>query len=694
MNRPLDPSDIEVAGAEWLARNDEALQLGMAWLGERLESLDGVWAAPGSGPDAPSTRRDLQADRLLRTAWAQPNGAQPGLRAQYDAAREAMIDAGAPCALDLLAAIFDLTPFDLDVLLLALAPQVEARFAALYGYAHDRPALAHATRHLAEGLLCSAPQARRLARARLAPQAPLRARLLIWVEGPGALEPITLDERIAGFIQGIEGEDARLAGLLHPISPAPTPGRLQEVAWDLAQRMAAEGAAAAQLIGPRRCGRRAAAQAAAAHLGLRAAEVETRALPATTVERRSRLQLLAREAALSRLCLVFDTAPDLQGPDDPAGPQALSAGREAVALGEAVTLVLAEDPTSGLENLPIVRLSALTRADRLWAWSATLAGRDFDPELLEAVVDHFPFGLAQIGAVAASLGDAAGADRQTLWAACRERAPGRLEGLARRIEAQRGWNDLVVPPEILRDLQAVASQVAQRGTVYGRWGYDALLPRGRGISALFAGPSGVGKTLAAEVIAFELGLDLYCVDLATVVSKYIGETEKNLKRIFDAAEEAGAVLFIDEADALFGKRTEVKDSHDRYANIEISYLLQRIEQYSGLAILATNMRSHIDFGFLRRLRYLIDFPFPTFANRQTLWRKAFPPGAPCRNLDFDRLAELEIAGGNIIVIATNAAFLAAGEAAAISMRHVVQAAHAEFRKLDQAFDLQLGGETP
>ena len=205
------------------------------------------------------------------------------------------------------------------------------------------------------------------------------------------------------------------------------------------------------------------------------------------------------------------------------------------------------------------------------------------------------------------------------------------------------------------------------------------------MTALFAGPSGAGKTMAAEVIAADLDLDLYRIDLSGLVSKYIGETEKNLRRVFEAAEGAGAVLFFDEADALFGKRTEVKDSHDRYANIEVSYLLQRMESYSGFSVLATNLKSHLDQAFLRRLRFVIDFPPPDVAARRGIWRRAFPPEAPLDRIDFDALSRLEVTGGNIAVIAVNAAFLAASEGAPIGMAHIARAAQAEFRKLDKEF---------
>jgi SpoVK/Ycf46/Vps4 family AAA+-type ATPase len=219
--------------------------------------------------------------------------------------------------------------------------------------------------------------------------------------------------------------------------------------------------------------------------------------------------------------------------------------------------------------------------------------------------------------------------------------------------------------------------------VYEEWGFGARLNRGRGLSALFSGSSGTGKTMAAEILANHLGLDLYRIDLAGVVSKYIGETEKNLRKVFDSAEQSGAILFFEEADALFGKRTEVKDSHDRYANIEVNYLLQRMEEYGGLAILATNRKSALDGAFLRRLRFLVDFPFPDTNSRLRIWQKVFPPEAEIGELDYGLLGRMEISGGNIKNIALNAAFLAADQGTAIGMAHVMHAAQREYAKMDK-----------
>jgi SpoVK/Ycf46/Vps4 family AAA+-type ATPase len=270
-------------------------------------------------------------------------------------------------------------------------------------------------------------------------------------------------------------------------------------------------------------------------------------------------------------------------------------------------------------------------------------------------------------------------DPARAWQACRARTRPRLDALAERLEPGVGWDDIVLPAEARALLEQIAAQVAHRTTVYENWGFGERITRGLGLSVLFAGPSGTGKTMAAEVVAKHLNLDLYRIDLSAVVDKYIGETEKNLRRVFDAAE--GTILFFDEADALFGKRSEVKDAHDRYANIQVNYLLQRMEAHRGLAILATNMRSALDNAFLRRLRFVIDFPFPGPTERKTMWQKAFPASAPCGALDYDRLARLQVSGGMTRNIALNAAFLAAATGSEITMRTVLDAAHAEFTKL-------------
>jgi SpoVK/Ycf46/Vps4 family AAA+-type ATPase len=272
-----------------------------------------------------------------------------------------------------------------------------------------------------------------------------------------------------------------------------------------------------------------------------------------------------------------------------------------------------------------------------------------------------------------------------VWGGLREAARGGLDALAQRLDSRATFEDLVVPASVSAQLHEIVSQLRHRQQVYDEWGFGDRDRRGLGIAALFAGESGTGKTLAAEAIANAVRLDLYRIDLASIVSKYIGETEKNLSRLFDAAERSGAVLLFDEADALFGKRSEVRDSHDRYANIEVAYLLQRIETYRGLAVLTTNMKSALDRSFLRRIRFIVQFPFPDQSAREQIWRRQFPARAPLNGIDYGALAKLQLSGGHIRSVALNAAFRAAGHDRAIEHSDVVASARAEFAKLERTF---------
>jgi SpoVK/Ycf46/Vps4 family AAA+-type ATPase len=272
--------------------------------------------------------------------------------------------------------------------------------------------------------------------------------------------------------------------------------------------------------------------------------------------------------------------------------------------------------------------------------------------------------------------------RSALFAAARQQRGQDLLSFARRVRLVHGWDDLVVPDEVLRQLHELTARLEHRTRVLGEWGFERKLSGGRGITALFAGPSGTGKTMAAGVIAAELGLDLYAVDLSMVVSKYIGETEKNLARVFDAASDTDAVLFFDEADALFGKRSEVRDAHDRYANIEIAYLLQRMEQYDGLAVLATNLRHHLDEAFTRRLDVIVDFPFPGVEERRRIWRACLPPELPlAADVDLVEAAQFRLAGGNIRNAALGAAYLAAADDGRVGRRHLLDAVRREYQKI-------------
>jgi len=319
---------------------------------------------------------------------------------------------------------------------------------------------------------------------------------------------------------------------------------------------------------------------------------------------------------------------------------------------------------------------------RLWQQALGPAAASLNGSL-DVLSGHFRLSARTIATTSALTAADPSALATHLWRACRSLARPRLEDLAQRIVPTAGWDDLILPEPQKQMLRQLADQVRHRLKVYETWGFSDKDRRGLGISALFAGGSGTGKTLAAEVLARELALDLYRIDLSTVVSKYIGETEKNLRQVFDAAEEGGVLLLFDEADALFGKRSDVKDSHDRYANIEVGYLLQRMETYQGLAILTTNLKSALDKAFQRRLRFIVNFPFPDAAQREAIWERAFPPKTPTAGLEPKRLSQLNVAGGNIRNIALNAAFLAAAAEQPVAMTHVLEAARLEAHKIER-----------
>jgi hypothetical protein len=413
--------------------------------------------------------------------------------------------------------------------------------------------------------------------------------------------------------------------------------------------------------------------------------IDMRSIPQADRDRQDFVALLQREAALSRMAFYADVS------DFDAGDRALSgSAKDCIERFTGTMLVAGRERWRFARATLHVGVPRPSASEQQALWAEALKGVVEADGRIEEIVQQFDLGPEAISQVAQDAlsrtrarGNSSVLAADDLWTACRDHSGAQLGSLAERLTPGYGWDDIVLPNDLLQQVRELADQVAARTQVYERWGFGKRLARGRGIAALFCGPSGTGKTMTAEILARHLQLDLYRIDLAGVVSKYIGETEKNLRNIFDAAEQSGAILFFDEADALFGKRTEVRDSHDRYANIEINYLLQRMEDYRGLAVLCTNRRSSLDRAFLRRLRFLIEFPFPDAVNRRCIWQKMFPPAAPLAALDFNKLARLEVSGGNIRNIAVNAAFLAASAHESISEQHILLAARREYAKIDK-----------
>ncbi len=597
----------------------------------------------------------------------------------------------APAALETLVRTFNLSPFERDLLLLCAGLELDAKFAALCATTNNKGqptfSLAQPTFSLA---LAALPEAHWSA---LTPTAPLRRWRLIEVgSGSGLMDsPLRIDERVLHYLTGTAHLDEQLLGFVEPVTETPplTPSHRQVVDQVLTIWSQCSGPTrlpVVQLCGPERATKQAIAIAICADLELGLYKMDAHVIPTTPHELDILLRLWEREAVFSGCALLLNS--DLADSADQGRQTIITRFIESV--GGPLIISCQDRRANQQRPLLTFEVKKPTAPEQRDLWQRALGN---DALVLNGQVDSLTaqFNLNAPAIEAACLqatGYPTAASQSAdlapaLWQACRAQARPQLDDLAQRIEPVAGWADLVLPEREHQVLRDIALHVRQRTQVYETWGFAQKSARGPGSSALFAGPSGTGKTMAAEVLANELELDLYCIDLSQVVSKYIGETEKNLGRVFDAAEAGGTILLFDEADALFGKRSEVKDSHDRYANIEVSYLLQRMEAYRGLALLTTNMKSALDQAFWRRLRFVAQFPFPTAEQRAAIWQRIFPPETPTDGLDPLRLAQLNVTGGNIRNIALNAAFYAADAAKPVRIAHILRAARSEYSKLDK-----------
>jgi hypothetical protein len=691
-------------GADADAGNEEYLAAALEWLRLRLASCAAaqeaeliVPADPGTAPD-PSPQPQAQRWRrrglpgpaadVSRPA-ARPVAALPGARpapgpeGRLEAAEEAMRAAAdrtpAPAAVRL-GRLLGLTPFELNTMLLCAAMELDPQMGELCAKAQGIPSLAHPTFALA---LRTLPEPTWDV---LSPHGGLRWWRLIEISQPPGQPLVTsalrADERIVNYLKGLNELDDRLEPFVTPL-PAAASGELADsqratvrAASEWCRRVAARSAPPVlQLVGPDRLSKQLVAAETAAGLGLQLLPLSAESLPPQAADLETLARLWSREHVLLGTALYLD-AEELDG-----DAQQLLVARFLARAG-GLSFLAVREPWQRLSPPTLaIDVERPTRAEQREAWAAALGPAvGAVPGMLAA---QFDLNLPTITEIAHSQPDGPDPGRgDRLWDACLATTRPRLDTLAQRMEPKATWRQLVLPDAELALLHEIAHQVAQRSTVYERWGFAERMTRGLGISALFTGPSGTGKTMAAEVIANELRLNLYRIDLSAVVSKYIGETEKNLRRLFDAAEEGAALLFFDECDALFGKRSEVKDSHDRYANIEINYLLQRMESYRGLAVLATNMRGALDQAFLRRLRFIVTFAAPGPADRRAIWERVFPERTPKDPLDLDRLADFAATGGMIHNIALNAAFAAAHADGPVTMRLVLDSLRTEFRKLE------------
>ena len=640
-----------------------------------------------------------------------------------------------PSALQELAIAFNLSDFERDVLLLCAGMELQQNFDSLCAEAQGNGELSYPTFNLAMSAL-TAPHW-----SAISPDAPLRRWQLIEIVRGKTIthSALRINERILHYLIGVDCLDEAFKGIIKPVSASEEMVRSRRQQLSGSHSTIASQIAAlwsknwvqqqngfsldslpitdyplpiVQLCGAEVESKLAIASTACEILGIKLAVISTRVIPTVTAELNNLILLWYREAKLSRSALLLDC--DEMDSEDGAKENAIA--QLIVNITSPIIIMTRDRRKTTRRPFITFDIHPPTKQEQRQIWQNALG--EFVPVLngqVEVLVEQFNLNAPTIYAVCEEMvsqnPEKIGAGfidnlpspqtskinppatiRNQLWDICRAQSRPRLDDLAQRILPAATWDDLVLPEAERQTLREIAAHVRQRTKVYKEWGFAGKGDRGLGISALFAGTSGTGKTMSSEVLAGELQLDLYRIDLSSVVSKYIGETEKNLRRVFDAAESGATILLFDEADAIFGKRSDVKDSHDRYANMEVSYLLQRMESYQGLAILTTNLKDSLDTAFLRRIRFVVKYSFPDAKDRAEIWRRIFPKNTPTEGLDCVKLGRLNVAGGNIRNIALNAAFRAADAGEPVQMKHLLIAARTEYVKLERTLtDAEIRG---
>ena len=678
-------SDID----QWQIANNDYLSKAVQWIRLLLQQQAGQYQPPE------------QKSKTQRFRWlAGTNQRHESLPANVATETAAQLEqellpaetASHPPAMVMLRQRLGLSRFEQNILLLCAAIELDPQVAVLCSLAQNDAQRNYPTFALAFTLFTDPDWGA------LAATGPLRYWRLLDIHQPGP-RPLTvsalhLDERILNYLKGINYLDDRLATYIAPLAQngfqyddlPPSQQSVVEAILHHIQHVADGQSHSMQLLEIDRLSKQAIASVTATMLGRQLFYIPAGLLPAQSTELESLVRLWQRESVLLPLALYLECE---EAREDQAA-QAQTVQRFVSRFNGWVFVDTRElRPDLGTAGMAF-DVQKPTSIEQKSAWLAEAPAIQSDDA--GRLANQFNLNLSDIRAIAQNTQLTSNDGSQTsfakLWQGCLLHIRPQLDQLAQRITPKAGWEDLILSDETRSLLRQITEQVPNRHKVYDDWGFRQKTSRGLGISVLFAGASGTGKTLAAEVIARELALNLYRIDLSAVISKYIGETEKNLRKVFDAAEEGGTLLFFDEADALFGKRSEVKDSHDRFANTQVADLLQRMESFNGLAILATNMKSALDQAFLRRLRFIVNFTFPGVAERKQIWQRAFTglvfnPETDHGNLDFDRLAQFNLTGGNIHSIALNAAFLAAQRDEYVTMNHVMQAVRTEFRKLDK-----------
>ena len=605
--------------------------------------------------------------------------------------------------------LFHLSAPDLDALLICLMPDLDLKYQRLYAYLQNDATKKSPTVDLVLRLLHQSFPERIAVRLSFSPEATLIKHHLLRVGdnqnlkiAPLMARSLQVDERITNYLLEMDQVDARLSTFScqshseTKLSDVVMPDDIKDRLHRLATRFKEEPLIC-YFQGAHGVGKHTAAEAICYELGVPLFIVDVNRMTEVDTPLELLIPLVFREGRLQNAALFFDNY------------DVLFSGETGVKSAASTIITELEDypwwifltgelslpPKGALHNRPhiIVEFPAPSYLERKQLWERQWNGQQYLASDIDFndLANKFRLSGGQIRDASASAKSLALwrtpekglVTMQDLYLACRRQSGHRLKNLAHQIHPKYDWNDIVLSKEPREQLIEICTYLKYYHTVYDDWGFGRKVVRGKGLNALFAGPSGTGKTMAAEIMASELGIDLYKIDLSAIVSKYIGETEKNLDRIFKEGQTANAILFFDEADALFGKRSEVRDSHDRYANIEIAYLLQKMEDYDGVVILATNLRKNLDEAFARRMHFTVEFPVPEEPDRQRIWQSIFPGEAPLtQDIDFSFLArQFKVTGGNIKNIAVSAAFLAAQDGGCITMEDLIRATKREYQKM-------------
>jgi len=687
-----------MAGPDFEANNRAYLQAGLRWLRATLRAQAArIGATPASAP-AQAKSPTESGLRWSFGKWPRKEDTlalpAPLDSDEIESARTALDEASrstpAP-ALVTLAQGLGLSGFEQQMLLFCAALELDPDMPGFIAAAHGDPTKRVPTFALGMSLFGDASWDA------LAPGRPLRGLRLLEVHQAGSTSligaPLRIDERIAAFVKGLNYLDERMAALA---SVAQAPGAVPDshhATVDLLARWmgSAKSGGVVQLTGSDSTSKCDVVAAASAQAGRVLLCVPSFSLPTRADDVDHFIRLWARESSLLPVALFIDhVEPDRVGAGEHDGVADSTRTWRWVQRLPGPLFVDVAQPIPELGGAGVVRIDPPRAPERRKLWAEALGQQGFaalDDMGLERLADEFSLSASRIAKIASSALPVPVSEPHDgvafAWSACVASAAGAIDGLAQRIDTRATMDDVKLAPHDKQQLGRLVEHARHRPTVLSEYGFRDQVNRGLGLAALFHGESGTGKTMAAEAVANALELALFRVDLSSVVSKYIGETSKNLRRVFDAAEGGGAVLLFDEADAVFGRRSEVKDSHDRYANIDINYLLTRMEAFGGVTILATNMKHALDPAFVRRLRFIVGFAFPGVAERVAIWQSVFPHNAPLEALDFDRLARFALPGGSIFNTALAAAHGAAAAGEAISMRHVLDAIRWELQKLER-----------